>query len=111
MDSMLQPSAKASFTSFFETRRGPSVPGSSSLKHIQVDAGDFAATQSEENGRIPGAASGIEDSAADLVGHVHKRPLRPADVPGRLAGVEALEVAFSMHALALLLSLHSPVSF
>src|ERR1051325_5850199 len=35
MDSITQPSAKASCNSFLDTRRGPCVPGSSSLKHIR----------------------------------------------------------------------------
>ena len=39
----------------------------------------------------PGAAAGVEDRAGDLVGHVEERLLRPADVPGRLAGVDVLE--------------------
>src|SRR5262249_52714299 len=35
MDSMPQPSAKASCSSFLDTRLGPCVPGSSSLTHIR----------------------------------------------------------------------------
>ena len=35
MDSMLQRSAKAACSSFFDTRLGPCSPGSSSLKHIR----------------------------------------------------------------------------
>ena len=51
---------------------------------------------------VPQPASRIDPG--DLVGHVEKRLLRPADVPGRLAGVDVLEgvaVGYGGHAAGL----------
>src|SRR5579864_1163532 len=63
-------------------------------RHFQkVDSGDLAPLPGKEQGRVPGAAGGVEDSAADLVGHVDEGLLRLADVPGRLAGVGTLKRA------------------
>ena len=165
MDSMLQPSAKAACSSFFDTRLGPCVAWllvaeaeqeqptarlqdrrqpfdvappvlvaedveQAAVDHVveplgpvlqrqgvhdqkrgrhaplgclplrpldrlveEVDARDLAASAGEEEGVVAGAATGVEDGAGDPVGHVDERLLRPADVPGRLAGVERLEGA------------------
>src|SRR5207248_848377 len=57
----------------------------------EVDARHLAAPPGEEQGRVPGATACVENRASDAVGHVEKRLLRLADVPGGLAGVQGLK--------------------
>src|SRR5262249_47463765 len=57
----------------------------------EVDAGHPAAPGGEEQGVFARTTAGVEDAARDLVGDRNERPLRPANVPGRLPGVEVLE--------------------
>jgi hypothetical protein len=45
----------------------------------------------EEQGVFARAAAGVEDRAGDPVGDGGERPLRLADVPGRLSLVEGLK--------------------
>src|SRR5262249_34358582 len=47
----------------------------------------------EEQSRVPGSATGVEDRAGNLIGLVEERLLRSADVPRRLSGVKVLECA------------------
>ena len=57
----------------------------------EVDAQDGVAPLGEEQGVLAGAAARIEDRARHPVGDLDERLLRPADVPGGLAGVHRLE--------------------
>ena len=57
----------------------------------EVDAGDAVAPGGEEQGGVARAAAGVEDRAGDPIGCGDERPLRLADVSGRLPGIGVLK--------------------
>src|SRR5260370_1966421 len=59
----------------------------------EIDAGDLVSAGRQEERVLARAAAGIENRADDQIDRFGDGPLRPADVPGRLAAIGGFESA------------------